>query len=159
MGGLIVCDFIDMRESKNRREVEKVFRAELKADRARSRALRMSAFGLIELTRQRVRPSLQLATYLTCPHCGGSGVIKNIETQAIEMMRKLHLATAKKDIKRIEMNVSPELADYLLNKKRAVISQLEMKSEKEVTISSEPKFISSQSLLTCYNSRGSVVKL
>jgi len=59
LGGLIVCDFIDMRDSKNRREVEKVFREALKKDRARSRALRMSAFGLIELTRQRMRPSLQ----------------------------------------------------------------------------------------------------
>lgn len=159
MGGLIVCDFIDMRESKNRREVEKVFRAELKADRARSRALKMSAFGLIELTRQRVRPSLQTATYLACPHCSGSGVIKNVESQAIEMMRKLHLAVAKKDIKRIEMKVSPELATYLLNQKRAAISQLETQSEKEVIINSELKFVSCESQVTCYNSRGTVVKL
>jgi ribonuclease E len=159
MGGLIVCDFIDMRETKNRREVEKVFRTELKADRARSRALKISEFGLIELTRQRVRPSLQTATYLSCPHCGGSGVIKNVESLAIEMMRNLHLATAKKDIKRIEMFVASELACYLLNQKRAAISEIETKSEKEILINSEPKFTSSESQITCYNARGTVVKL
>ncbi len=83
MGGLIICDFIDMRDNKHRREIEKIFRECLRSDRARSRALRMSAFGLIELTRQRMWPSLQSSTYLTCPHCHGRGVVKSFESQAI----------------------------------------------------------------------------
>ena len=159
LGGLIVCDFIDMRESKNRRQVEKVFREQLKDDRARSRALRMSAFGLIELTRQRMRPSLQSATYLKCPHCSGSGIIKNIESQSIEMMRKLHLAAAKKDTKRIEMSVSPEVAGYLLNQKRGAINHLEMRSEKEVIINADPGCVFEDAVITCYNARGSTVKI
>lgn len=159
LGGLIVCDFIDMREAKSRRQVEKVFRDELKEDRARSRALKMSAFGLIELTRQRMRPSLQTATYLKCPHCSGSGVIKNLESQSIELMRKMNLAAAKKDVKRIEMNVAPEVASYLLNQKRAAISLLESQSEKEVVVNADPACAGQENTMKCYNGRGSVVKV
>ena len=106
MGGLIICDFIDMRDSKHRREVEKVFREGLRKDRARSRALRMSAFGLIELTRQRMRPSLQLSTYLKCPHCKGQGFVKSEESRAIEVLRMVRHAASKQQVRKIELTVS-----------------------------------------------------
>ena len=159
LGGLIVCDFIDMRESKSRRQVEKVFREALREDRARSRALRMSAFGLIELTRQRMRPSLQTATYLNCPHCGGTGVIKNLESLAIEIMRKLSLAAAKQSVVRIELDLAPEVAGYLLNEKRSAIYQMETNSEKQIVINSDSSCLVQQSVIACYNARGSAVKL
>lgn len=159
LGGLIVCDFIDMREARSRRQVEKVFRDALRDDRARSRALRMSAFGLIELTRQRMRPSLQSATYLECPHCKGTGVIKNLESQAIEIMRTLSVAAARKDVKRIESSVAPEVAGYLLNQKRSSIHQLEEQSEKEIVIVSDANCMVHQAEIVCYNERGSVVKI
>ena len=159
LGGLIVCDFIDMRESKSRRQVEKVFRDSLRADRARSRALKMSAFGLIELTRQRMRPSLQSATYLKCPHCSGTGIVKNLESQSIEIMRKLSVAAARKDVKRIEISVAPEVAGYLLNQKRAAIYQLETQSENEIVINSNPACLAQDFEMVCHNERGSVVKL
>ena len=158
MGGLIICDFIDMRETKNKRLVEKTFRDALKSDRARSRVLRMSAFGLIEITRQRMRPSLQSSTYLKCPHCSGTGVIKSFESQSIEMMRLLNLAAARKEIKQIELSVSPEVAGFLQNRKRTLISRLEGESEKTVVINADSNRIGENYDIICYNERGSVVK-
>jgi ribonuclease E len=158
MGGLIICDFIDMREGKNRRMIEKVYRDELKKDRARSRMLRMSAFGLIELTRQRMRPSLQSSTYLKCPHCSGSGVIKSFESQSIEMMRTLNLATAKSQITKIELTVSSEVSSYLQNQKRAPLARLESDSDTVIFIVVDPVFVGEAYEMTCYNERGSVVK-
>jgi ribonuclease E len=158
MGGLIICDFIDMRENANKRQVEKVFRTELKNDRARSRALKMSAFGLIELTRQRMRPSLQSSTYLQCSHCAGTGVIKNLESQSIEIMRTIHLAAARKGVVKIELFVSQELSDFLQNANRAVLVRLEQESEIEVRVSGDPACVGENYRITCFNERGSVVK-
>ena len=101
LGGLIICDFIDMRREKHRRDVEKVFRTAVKTDRARSRMLRMSRFGVVEMTRQRVRPSLQSSTYLACPQCAGMGFVKSHESLAIEVIRLLNLSASKKQVKKI----------------------------------------------------------
>jgi ribonuclease E len=159
LGGLIICDFIDMRSEKHRREVEKVFRNAAKTDRARSRILRMSRFGVIEMTRQRIRPSLQSSTYLACPNCAGSGFVKSQESLAIEMIRLLNLSASTEQIKRVELFVSPDVANYLQNTKRAVISQIEQFSEKKVTIHAVPDYTGEKHELICYNERGSVVKL
>jgi ribonuclease E len=159
LGGLIICDFIDMRSEKHRRDVEKTFRSAIKVDRARSRILRISRFGVVEMTRQRMRPSLRSATYLACPHCGGSGFIKSHESLAIEIIRLLNLSASKSQIKSIELSASPEVASYLQNEKRAAIAQIEQLSDKRVIIHSEPNYIGEKHQLTCYNERGSVVKL
>jgi ribonuclease E len=159
LGGLIICDFIDMHGVKHRREVEKVFRNAVKADRARSKILRISMFGVVEMTRQRMRPSLRSATYLACPHCGGMGFVKSHESLAIEIIRLLNLSVSKNQIKRIELSVSPEVASYLQNEKRAAIAQIEQFSDKRVIIHSEPNLVGEKHQLTCYNERGSVVKL
>jgi ribonuclease E len=159
LGGLIVCDFIDMRNQKHRKDVEKAFRAAVKADRARSRILRISQFGVVEMTRQRMRPSLQSSTYLACPHCAGSGFVKSHESLSIEVIRLLNLSASKDEIKRVELFVSPEVADYLQNEKRAAIVQVEQLSEKRVIIHSAPNYTGEKHSLVCYNDRGSVVKL
>ncbi len=158
MGGLIICDFIDMRSDKNRRSVEKTFREALRDDRARSRVLRMSAFGLIELTRQRMRPSLQSSSHLKCPHCSGLGIIKNFEAQSIEIIRLLYLAASRKDIKKIELFVSPEVSGFLQNQKRAVIANLEDESAKQVIINPDQNRTGEKYEIICYNERQSVVK-
>jgi ribonuclease E len=159
LGGLIICDFIDMRSEKHRREVERAFRAAAKADRARSRILRISRFGVVEMTRQRMRPSLQSSTYLTCPYCRGTGIIKSHESLAIEVIRLLNLSTSKKQVKRIELFVSPEVADYLQNEKRSVVAQMELESEKRVKIRSDRSLAGEKHKLVCYNERGSVVNI
>jgi ribonuclease E len=159
LGGLIICDFIDMRNAKHRKAVEKAFRAAVKTDRARSRILGISRFGVVEMTRQRMRPSLQSATYLACPHCGGMGFVKSHESLAIEIIRLLHLSASKEQIKRIELFVSPEVADYLQNTKRVAIARVEQLSDKRVVIHSASDYTGEKHDLVCYNDRGSVVKL
>jgi ribonuclease E len=159
LGGLIICDFIDMRSEKHRREVEKVFRAAMVPDRARSKILRISQFGVVEMTRQRMRPSLQSSTFLACPHCGGSGYVKSHESSAIELIRLLNLAASKEHIKRVELFVSPQVADFLQNEKRAVLIQIEQANEKRVVIHSSPDYTGEKYDMLCYNDRGSQVKL
>src|SRR3989339_53184 len=110
LGGLIICDFIDMRNEKHRREVERTFRAAVKPDRARTRILRISSFGIVEMTRQRMRPSLQSSTYHPCPHCGGGGFVKSHESLALEIVRLLNLSASNTQIKKIELTVSPEVS-------------------------------------------------
>ncbi|MBN2455107.1 MAG: Rne/Rng family ribonuclease [Sedimentisphaerales bacterium] len=159
LGGLIICDFIDMRNQKHRRDVEKNFRNAVKADRARNKILRISRFGIIEMTRQRMRPSLQSATYLACPHCGGTGFVKSHESLAIEIIRLLNLSATKENIKRLELFVSPEAADYLQNEKRTAIAQMEQQSDKRIIIRSSSGYTGEKHDLVCYNEQGTVVKL
>ncbi len=159
LGGLIICDFIDMRNQRHQRSVEKTFRNALKNDRARSRALRMSRFGVVEMTRQRIRPSLQSSTYLACPNCGGSGVIKSHESLSIEIMRLLNLAVSQKQVARIELSVSPQVADYLLNEKRSVIAHIEQFSDKSIVIHPDPSLAGEKHSMRCYNPRDSILNV
>ena len=159
LGGLIVCDFIDMRAEKHRREVEKAFRNEVKSDRARSKILKISRFGVVEMTRQRMRPSLLSSNYLACPNCGGAGFVKSHESMALEIIRLLNLSASKEKIKRIELFVSPEVGGYLQNVKRATIAQIEQENDKDVIIHSTASYSGEKHELLCYNERGSVVKL
>ncbi len=159
LGGLIICDFIDMRNPKHRKDVEKAFRSAVKSDRARTKILGISRFGLVEMTRQRMRPSLQSSTYLACPNCGGTGFVKSHESLALEFIRLLNLSISKEQIKRIELFVSPEVAGYLQNLKRVAIAQIEQRSDKKIIIHSSPDYTGEKHELICYNDRGSVIKL
>ncbi len=159
LGGLIICDFIDMRNAKNRKAVERAFRAAMKSDRARSKVLGISRFGVVEMTRQRMRPSLQSSIYLVCPHCGGAGFIKSHESQAIEIIRLLNLSTSRDEIKRIELSVSHEVADYLQNQKRRLVNEIEQSSGRAISIHAVPGYSGDKHELTCYDERGGVVKL
>ena len=158
LGGLIVCDFIDMHSDKHRREVERIFRTAVKADRAHSKVLKISRFGVVEMTRQRMRPSLQSSTSRSCPHCGGDGFVKSHESLTIEIIRLLNLSASKDLVKRIELFVSPEVADYLQNEKRANIAQIEQLRSKRVIIHSDPSYTGEKHKMICYSEQGSVVK-
>jgi len=136
LGGVIVNDFIDMREEKHRRGVERALREAMKRDRARTKILKISQFGIIEMTRQRVRPSLKRSGYMDCPYCKGMAQVKTPETMAIEVMRLLQLASCRENVVRVEVSVPPEVADYLLNKKRREIGQFEDLGQMSVTIKS-----------------------
>jgi len=159
LGGLIICDFIDMRSEGHRRDVEKEFRNAVRTDRAHSRILRISRFGIIEMTRQRMRPSLQSSTSSICPHCGGDGFIKSHESLAIDIIRLLNLSASKAQIKRIELFVSPAVAGYLQNEKRVTISQIEQLSNKKVMVHSSAEHTGEKFTLICYDERSNVIKL
>jgi ribonuclease E len=123
--GIIVNDFIDMRGEAHRRGVERAFGEALMRDRARSKILKTSAFGLIEMTRQRTRQSLKRSVYQDCPHCHGMAQVKTCESMSLEVVRLLQLAACRDEVTSIEVRVAPAVADYLLNKKRREIAKLE----------------------------------
>ncbi len=125
LGGVIVNDFIDMRKEKHRRGVERALRDAVKRDRARTKILRTSPFGLVEMTRQRVRPSLKRSVFRECPSCGGSGVVKTAESMALDVVRVLILAAQNPQIAQIAVTVAEDVAAYLNNRKRRELTRLE----------------------------------
>jgi len=138
LAGVIVNDFIDMRDEKHRRGVEKAMRDAVKRDRARTKILKISAFGLIEMTRQRVRPSLKRSVYQDCPYCHGMALVKTCESMSIDVMRKLQLVAFRESVHRIEIHVAEDVANYLLNKKRGDIAKLEADGEIKVEVYGKP---------------------
>ncbi len=134
LGGLIVIDFIDMRDRKNIREIEHEVRKALKDDKAKVSVGRISQFGLLEMSRQRLKPVLSVGAYLECPHCKGLGQIKSVEAQAVAFLRQAHTAAAKGQIGHIEASVPLEVANYLLNQKRSTISELERQLKLKISL-------------------------
>jgi len=134
LGGVIVNDFIDMREERHCREVERTLRDAIDRDRARTKILKMSAFGIIEMTRQRIRPSLKRSVYEDCPACHGTGQVKTAESMSIEVVRLLQLAANHPNVSRITVTVHSAVAAYLNNRKRRELNQLEQDGQKTITI-------------------------
>jgi ribonuclease E len=134
LGGVIVNDFIDMRREKHRRGLERALRDAMKRDRARTKILRTSPFGLIEMTRQRIRPSIKTSVFANCPCCDGRGVVKTAESMAIEVVRMLMLASQQPNVSRGTVRVNDEVASYLNNRKRREITDLEEEGTMTVQI-------------------------
>ncbi|MDD1613347.1 MAG: Rne/Rng family ribonuclease [Methylococcaceae bacterium] len=125
LGGLFVIDFIDMLSNKNQRSVENHLRDALKIDRARIQTGRISRFGLLEMSRQRMRPSLGESTQLLCPRCKGQGTIRNVESVALSVLRILEEEAMKKGTEKVIAHLPIECATFLLNEKRHAIEQIE----------------------------------
>ena len=114
-----------MRKERHRRGVERAMRDALRRDRARTKILRTSPFGLIEMTRQRIRPSLRSSVYRHCPACNGTGLVKTAESMALEVIRRLLLASHIAEISRVTVSVANDVASYLNNKKRRELMRIE----------------------------------
>jgi ribonuclease E len=159
LGGLIVCDFIDMRFDRHKRAVEKVLRDALKKHKERARILRMSQFGLIEMTRQRQRPSIRRGIYADCPHCRGTGQIKTPESMSLEVMRILQLAAHSRQVFRITLTASPKTALMVLNERRNALHQLQEASGKTIIVQADPTFAPDQIQVQCEDNRGRPVNI
>ena len=127
LGGLIVVDFIDMEESKNRREVEQRLRDAMRQDRARVQFSSISKFGLLELSRQRLRPALSEGNHITCPRCNGTGHIRDTESSALQILRIIQEETLKDNTAAVHVQVPVEVTSFLLNEKRSEITKIELK--------------------------------
>jgi len=125
LGGLIICDFIDMREENHKRDVERKLWETLKHDRARTKMLRMSRFGIIEMTRQRTRRNPERVHHETCPTCKGTGQIRNPETTMLDVLRRLRSHAVPGKCKRIKIKLHPDTLVRLQNEKRREIVELE----------------------------------
>ncbi|KAF3976899.1 MAG: Rne/Rng family ribonuclease [Methylococcales symbiont of Iophon sp. n. MRB-2018] len=134
LGGLFVIDFIDMMANRNQKAVENQLRDALKIDRARIQTSRISRFGLLEMSRQRLRPSLGDATQLTCPRCKGQGSIRNIESVALSVLRILEEDAMKKGTSKVVAHLPIECATFLLNEKRSTIQELETQHKIDIVI-------------------------
>jgi len=125
-----------MKEEKHRRDVEKELYNAMKRDKARTKILRMSQFGIVQMTRQRMRTSVPRATFATCPRCSGTGQVRTLESITINLMRKIKTEIARKDLLELECHLHPDVALHVLNQKRAPLLDLERQLNKRITVKS-----------------------
>jgi len=144
LGGLVVIDFIDMEERRNNRKVENRLRDALSNDRARIQVGRISSFGLLELSRQRLNPSLTEAQFDTCPHCDGSGTIKSLDFAAITSLRSLIEEGIKGKVSELSLNLPNSVAVYILNNKRQMLADIEALYDFRVHIKTDDKLRASE---------------
>ncbi|MFC4762064.1 Rne/Rng family ribonuclease [Dyella koreensis] len=138
-GGLIVIDFIDMDSPKHQREVEERLKDALKLDRARVQIGRISRFGLLEMSRQRLRPSLGEATQIVCPRCEGHGHIRGVESLALSTLRLIEEHAMKDNTGQVLVQAPPTVANFMLNEKRASVVEIELRNKVHVVIVADDK--------------------
>ncbi|KKW68571.1 ribonuclease E [Lampropedia cohaerens] len=134
LGGLVVIDFIDMEDAKNRREVENRLREALRQDRARVQFGSISKFGLLEMSRQRLKPALSEGASIPCPRCGGTGHVRDIESSALQILRVVQEESMKDNTAAVHCQVPVEVASYLLNEKRTEVTKIEIQQRVNVQI-------------------------
>jgi len=134
LGGLVVCDMIDMRSAKHRKDIEERFNLAFKRDRARTTVLPVSDFGIVEITRQRMRPSLRKVHYSDCPTCSGHGEIRLPDSVAADALRRAGAILAHERIKRLELVVPVRVASSLLSSRRAQLAELEESFAKRIDV-------------------------
>ncbi len=125
LGGLIVIDFIDMRSAANIREVEKKVKSSMKRDKAKIDFARISKFGLMQISRQRMGSPIAARNYVTCECCKGRGIIRSVETQALSCLRQIQTGISRKNIKTVQCRLPMHVSQYLLNRKRTELAELE----------------------------------
>jgi ribonuclease E len=138
IGGLIVIDFIDMESTANQRAVEDMLRDAVKMDRARIQLGRLSRFGLLELSRQRLRPALSETTHINCPRCSGLGTIRGVESMSLSLLRLIGEEARKERTGRVIAQVPVDVATYLMNEKRDWLNQIESRDKVSLVIVPNP---------------------
>ncbi len=148
LGGLIIVDFIDMKDKKHKSDITKTLKTNLKSDKAKTKVGGISQFGLLEMSRQRIRPSITFGSFEPCRQCKGVGQVPSVETQGLAFLRRLNLKSTKNDIKTITGTVPENVAHYLLNRKREELNAIESKWHVLITIESDPEMIAGDSKIT-----------
>ena len=134
LGGLIVVDFIDMRNKKHIREVERQVKVSMKRDKAKVDISKISRFGLMQISRQKMGAPIEKGSYRTCEYCQGRGVVRSVETLALYYLRRIQTGISRKSIARVDCRLPLDVAQYLLNKKRAELADLESKHNAKIDI-------------------------
>ena len=125
MAGLVVIDFIDMEKFANRRSIEKKLKESLKSDRSKIQVGKISSFGLLEMSRQRIRSSIKEGVYSPCSNCDGTGLIRSIDSRSLELLRTISEISNRENIKKIDAEIPNEILNYLVNQKRNLLIDLE----------------------------------
>jgi ribonuclease E len=139
LGGLIVVDFIDMRNTRHIREVEKQVKLSMKRDRAKCDISRISKFGLMQISRQKMGAPVHIGSYKMCEHCQGRGVVRAVESRALQYLRRIHTGVANKKVAAVNCRLPVDVAQYLLNAKREDLLELEKKYEVAINIEPVPE--------------------
>lgn len=139
LGGLVVIDFIDMSSSKNQRDVEDRLKQALKQDRARVQIGRISRFGLLEMSRQRLRPSLGESSQIVCPRCAGHGRMRSVESLSLSILRLAEEQAMKENTAQVLVQAPPEIGNYLLNEKRRALLEIEQRHDAPVVVVADPQ--------------------
>ncbi len=153
MAGLIVIDFIDMEKFSNRRSIEKRLKESLKSDRSRIQVGRISSFGLLEMSRQRIRSSIQEGNYESCPHCDGKGILRSTESIALEVFRDILDASNDKRAKIIDIEVPIEILNFIINNKRDDISKLESETNISYRLSANTNLRGKEIKITSFDEK------
>lgn len=138
LGGLIVVDFIDMRNKKHIQEVERQVKASMKRDKAKVDVSRISRFGLMQISRQKMGAPTAKGSYIICPHCQGRGVVRSVETLALFYLRRIQTGIIRKKVARVECRFPLEVAQYLLNRKKEELVALERQHNAAIDIIVRP---------------------
>jgi ribonuclease E len=157
LGGVIIIDFIDMIQERNRRDIERAVRDLLKKHKERAKVLRMSQFGIMELTRQRQRPSIKRSIYHDCPMCRGAGLIKTPESMSLDVMRMLRLAAHRDNVASATVSVHPQVAFDLLNRKRVAITQMEDSTHTRIAIVGNDELGQEEVRIECRDDRDRLI--
>ncbi len=152
LAGLIVIDFIDMEERRNNAAVEKMMKEKLKTDRARIQVGRISGFGLMEMSRQRLRPGMLEATTQPCPHCHGTGLIRSEDNLGLTILREIEEEGGRRRSKEVLVKAPIQIANFLINQKREAIGQIEQAHGMSVRIEADPMLISPDYVLEKFKS-------
>ncbi len=139
LGGLIVVDFIDMRNVRHIREVEKLVKASMKRDRAKVDISRISKFGLLQISRQKRGRPIQMGSYHVCEYCQGRGVTRSVETQSLSYLRRIQTGVAHKNVMRVNCRLPVKVAQYLLNNKREELLEMEKNYGAQIMIEPAPE--------------------
>ncbi|MCA8911388.1 MAG: Rne/Rng family ribonuclease [Planctomycetes bacterium] len=154
LGGIVCCDLIDMSSAKHRSDVEHALRRELRRDRARTKVAKMSPFGVIELTRQRVRPSIKNYTYVSCPTCAGFGMVRSAETMCLSLIRRLKVALIEERVTELAVQVHPHVLSHLHSEFRDDIDDLEDTTGKRIVFEYAKDLVLGQARFFYVNDRG-----
>ena len=138
IGGIIIIDFIDMERAEHRRELFRTLKEAVRKDRAKTNLVQMSELGLVEMTRQRVRPSLESAVYDACPYCEGKGIVKSATTMAIQSVKEVRKAVGEGGSKVLNVYVHPRVAERLLHQEKRAVHEIERSTRSRIHIFPEP---------------------
>tara|TARA_S200000501_G_scaffold146581_1_gene138319 strand:+ start:24415 stop:26517 length:2103 start_codon:yes stop_codon:yes gene_type:complete len=158
MAGLVVIDFIDMEKFANRRSVEKKLKESLKSDRSKIQVGKISSFGLLEMSRQRIRSSIQEGVYSPCSNCEGTGLIRSIDSRSLEVLRTISEIGIKDNIKKIEADIPNEILNYLVNQKRNLLIDLENNKNTSINFYGNALLKGNESSIKAFDSNGNEIK-
>jgi len=150
LGGLIVVDFIDMRINKNIREVERQVKKAMKRDRAKVDISRISKFGLMQISRQKLGAPIETSNYRVCEHCKGRGIVRSVETLALFYLRRIQTGASRKEVVKVECHFPLDVAQYLLNNKRNEISDMESRNKIDIIIVADPTLKPADHEIICH---------